>query len=457
MTEQAGVGDAGYGLGVARRRLRQRRAPRPLREQLRPQRALPQQRRRHVHRRDATRPASAAATQVGAGACFLDIDGDGDLGPVRGQLRRRSPTSNHVATTRHAAAPSYPGPAQLSRRQPTTLFRNNGDGTFTDVSAAVRHRAPSRDRAWAWSAPTTTTTATPTSSWATTCIGNFLFQNDGAGKFEEVGAGRGRRLQRRRRAARQHGRRLRRLRQRRPARLLHDRLSATRCADRSTGTWAARLFEDVTLQTGAAHGTFTHVNWGCGFVDFDNDGHRDLFVACGHLQDNIEQFDDTTLLRGPAPSSCGTPATASSSTCRTRAATACKSSSVGRGAAFDDLDNDGDIDVVILNSRRPPTILRNESAAGNHWLQVRLRGVKTNRDGVGARVKVVAGDLVQIDEVHSGRGYQSHCGSRLHFGLGSARPRRPHRGPLDRRRRRRLRERGRRPVAHDHGGQQQVG
>jgi hypothetical protein len=89
----------------------------------------------------------------------------------------------------------------------------------------------------------------------------------------------------------------------------------------------------------------------------------------------------------------------------------------GRGAAFDDLDNDGRIDVVILNSNDKPTILRNESVTGNHWIQVRLRGVKTNCDGVGARVYVVAGDLKQMDEVHSGRGYQSHWGTRLHFGL----------------------------------------
>ena len=90
-----------------------------------------------------------------------------------------------------------------------------------------------------------------------------------------------------------------------------------------------------------------------------------------------------------------------------------------RSAGFDDLDNDGDVDVVILNSRREPTILRNESPSKGHWLQVRLRGVKTNRDGIGARVKIVSGDLTLIDEVHSGRGYQSHYGTRLHFGLGN--------------------------------------
>jgi hypothetical protein len=89
-----------------------------------------------------------------------------------------------------------------------------------------------------------------------------------------------------------------------------------------------------------------------------------------------------------------------------------------RGAGFDDLDNDGDIDVVVLNSRREPTILRNDTVTDNHWIQIRLKGVKTNRDGIGARVKVVSGDLVQIDEVHSGRGYQGHHGMRLYFGLG---------------------------------------
>ena len=77
------------------------------------------------------------------------------------------------------------------------------------------------------------------------------------------------------------------------------------------------------------------------------------------------------------------------------------------------------MDVVILNSRDKPTILRNETSNDNHWIQIRLIGMKTNRDGVGARVKVVAGDLNLIDEVHSGRGYQSHYGMRLHFGLGN--------------------------------------
>ncbi len=89
--------------------------------------------------------------------------------------------------------------------------------------------------------------------------------------------------------------------------------------------------------------------------------------------------------------------------------------------AFEDLDNDGRVDVIILNSRSAPTILRNESPGGNHWLQLQFRVVQSNRDGVGGRVKVVAGDLTLTDEIHSGRGYQSHYGSRLQFGLGARR------------------------------------
>jgi hypothetical protein len=166
---------------------------------------------------------------------------------------------------------------------------------------------------------------------------------------------------------------------------------------------------------------FAHVNWGIGLIDFDNDGYRDLFICNGHTEDNIElrvrgaayrapnsllrnQGDGTFLNVSEISGNGLLPVHAS------------------RGAAFDDLDNDGHIDSVILNSRQHPTILRNESPGGHHWVQVRLIGVHANRDAVGSRVTVVAGDLAQIAEVHSGRSYQSHYGSRLHFGV-SAHPR----------------------------------
>ena len=91
---------------------------------------------------------------------------------------------------------------------------------------------------------------------------------------------------------------------------------------------------------------------------------------------------------------------------------------VSRGAAFDDLDNDGDGDIGVLNEGGLPTLLKNETASQGHWLQVTLRGTRSNREGIGAQVRVVTPDLTPMDEVHSGRSYQSHYGSRLYFGFG---------------------------------------
>ena len=177
------------------------------------------------------------------------------------------------------------------------------------------------------------------------------------------------------------------------------------------------LFDDVTNAGRAGRSAFPHVSWGTGLVDFDNDGDRDLFIACGHLLDNIHFIDDRTAFkvqnillmnRGnksfvDVSNRCGDGLAPVESS---------------RGAGFDDLDNDGDVDAAVLNANAAPTIIRNESEPREGWLGIRLCGTTSNRDGVGARVRVVAGDLDQVAEVHSGRSYQSHFGSRLHFGLG---------------------------------------
>jgi hypothetical protein len=180
----------------------------------------------------------------------------------------------------------------------------------------------------------------------------------------------------------------------------------------------AGFFVDVTRPAKAAQGTSHAVMWGNGLVDFDNDGDRDLFLACGHTDDNIELRDKhasyperNVLLMNTGQGKFVNVSDRSGDGLDVKRAS--------RGAAFDDLDNDGRVDAVILNSRGEPTVLRNESPGGHHWLQVQLVGVDSNRDGVGARVTVQAEDLTWVDEVHSGRGYQSHYGACLHFGLGS--------------------------------------
>jgi hypothetical protein len=361
---------------------------------------------------DVTKEAGVGnGHKVGAGTCFLDMDGDGDLDLyVANYLAFSSNTHARVQalTKLMYAIPRYYRPV------PDTLYRNNGNGTFTDVSADSGVGAHA---GWGmgiicgdYDNDDDTDVFIANDVWA-----NYLFQNDGNGHFEEVGLVAG---------------------------VAYDGGGQAQagmgvdCGDYDNDGWldfyltdyqneqstlyknlGIAMFEDVTFVTGAGAGTHNNVTWGNGFVDFDNDGKRDIFVACGHLQDNIEQFDDAStyhqeniLLMNTGDgkfvdvsNECGD---------------GLKVKLSSRGAGFDDLDNDGDIDVVILNSRREPTILRNDSANENHWIQIRLQGIKTNRDGVGARVKVVAGDLTQIDEVHSGRGYQSHYGTRLHFGLG---------------------------------------
>ena len=361
---------------------------------------------------DVTKQAGVAnGHKVGAAVHFLDMDKDGDLDLFVANYLNFT-YENHLMRT-SKGIPKYAGPMDFPP-MPNDLFRNNGDGTFTNVS---EESGVAAHKGWGMGGVCADYDNDGDTDVyiANDVYANFLFENDGTGKFEEVGLITGL-------AYDLHGDE-------------HGSMGID-CGDYNNDgrldfyqtCYAMELatlyrnlgdsmFEDVTLITGAGVGTFADVTWGNGFVDFDNDGDRDIFIACGHLQDNVELYDDTatTLARNVLLMNTGDGKFVNVSD---QSGDGMKVKLRSRGAAFDDLDNDGDIDVVILNSRAEPTILRNDSQTGNHWIQVRLRGVKTNRHGVGAHVKVIAGDLTLLDEVHSGRSYQSHYGMRLHFGLG---------------------------------------
>lgn len=412
VTEKARVADAGYGLGVAIGDYDNDGRPDIYVSNFGPKKL-------YRNNGDGTfSDVSDAAgvtdgNKVGAGAAFLDIDGDGNLDLY---------VANYLDFDFKKYVPKvinglhvYPGPLEFNPVQ-DVLFRNNGDGTFADITrqAGIEgHLGTGMGMVCADYDNDGDTDIFVLSD----VMPNLLFENDGTGHFAERGL---------------------------PAGFAYDGSGQVKgsmgvdCADYDNDgrldlfvtSYAADYpallknlggrFEDVTLRTGAAEGSFQHVKWGCGLVDFDNDGFRDIFMGCGHLLDNAELAEPgavykTTnlLLRNMGNGKF------------VNVSDQCGLSAMGkhtaRGVAFDDLDNDGAADMVIVNSREPPTVLRNMYYAlggKNHWLQIELRGVKTNRDAVGARVKVVAGDLVQIDEKHSGRGYQSHFGSRLHFGLG---------------------------------------
>jgi hypothetical protein len=183
-------------------------------------------------------------------------------------------------------------------------------------------------------------------------------------------------------------------------------------------------FEDATYQAGLGKHT-QYLGWGCGFFDMDNDGWPDILICNGHVYPEVEQlkteagypqrkllyknlrngrFDDVSLDAGPGIS---TPVAA-------------------RGCAFGDFDNDGDLDVVVNTVNDFPQLLRCDSRTGNNWIKIKTIGTKSNRSGIGARLKCVThppgekNPHSQMDEVRSGGGYFSQNDLRVHFGLGKA-------------------------------------
>ncbi len=365
--------------------------------------------------RDVTRRAGVArGNLVGAGACFLDIDKDGDLDLYVGNYIELDLQRHQLHFVRDI--PSYPSPVEYDP-VPDTLYRNLGDGTFADVSKESGIAAHA-GRSMGMICADYDNDGDTDVFICNDVQENFLFRNDG-GRFEEVAASSGV-------AFNMEGEVM--------ANMAVDSADFDRDGrlDFYTTNYQRQLpalfrnlghglFEDVSALANAGAGCFHHVNWGCGFADFDNDGRPDLFIANGHTEDQVERMDRSAMYRAPNVVLWN-----AGNGKFVEASPQCGGGHwplhVSRGIALEDFDRDGDIDVAVLNSRDRPTILRNmlhESGSKNHWLQIQLRGVKTNRDGVGARVLVASGDLVQVDEVHSGRSYQGHFGSCLHFGLGN--------------------------------------
>jgi hypothetical protein len=181
-------------------------------------------------------------------------------------------------------------------------------------------------------------------------------------------------------------------------------------------------FGDVTFAAGLG-GHPEVMGYGIGFLDYDNDGWKDLFMANGHVSPELDAYHvnvtyaEPKLLYWNAPAPGGGRRFVELSSALGPGIRILSSS---RGVALADYDNDGDIDIAINNLNAPPHLLRNDGGNRHHWIQIRTVGVKSNRDGVGTRVEVRTGTHKQVDEVRSGGSWLAQNDLRLHFGLGNA-------------------------------------
>ena len=362
---------------------------------------------------DATAACGVAGGEsVGAGVCFFDIEADGDLDLLAASyVDFRLERNVRRTIDGHAC---YPGPLDFPVA-PNVLFENRGDGTFEDISAAAGIGGHAGSGMGAVAADYDRD-GDADLFLANDELGNFLFENDGRGRFSEVGVERGFAFN------------------------LDGRPRGNMgldCADFDGDGWLDVIsttfsnelpvlyrnrrgtLEDVTRASGDLARALPHVKWGVGFADFDNDAHADLYLACGDLDQEVHRWKPSTAFRLPNVLLRNLGNGKFHDVSR-QSGSGLEPAESSRGAAFGDLDNDGDVDAVVLNSGSLPTLIRNDSVSSGGWLQVQLLGRQASREGVGAQVQIVCGQRIQTAEVHSGRGYQSHYGTQLHFGLGSA-------------------------------------
>jgi hypothetical protein len=369
---------------------------------------------------DATSRAGldAGGTRWGSGCSFLDYDRDGDLDLfVSNYLRfdlAAAPEPGAGANCLWKGVPVNCGPKGLPT-DTNLLFRNRGNGTFEDVSEPSGiARVTGRYSMTAAAADLNG------DGWidlyvASDSTAAILYRNNRDGTFTDVAVESGAAYNEQ--GSPQAGMGL----------AIGDldadgRLDIlkTHFADDVPALYRALgkgLFEDVAMAAGLGVQN-RHVQWGAGVPDLDNDGRADIVYVTGNVYPEVERSLPQYPHRGPrivfrnADGMRFEDVSAKSG----RGASSPHSS---RGAAFGDIDNDGDVDVLVMNMNESASLLRNDASGGNAWLAVRLEGAKSNRDGLGATVLVTAGDRTQARVALSQSSYYSHDDLRLHFGLGA--------------------------------------
>ena len=357
---------------------------------------------------DVTDSAGVAGSQLSSGCAFLDYNADGLLDLYVVNYVQFNIDTNPICSRK--GVPTYCTPEVLEA-EADRLYHNNGDNTFTDVTEKAGITAP------------------PGKGLGVVCgdvdndgdidifiandtTPNLLYINSGNGTFTEDALFAGVALSEDGQAFSGMGANL--------GDYDNDGyldVVITNFQDQVNNLYRNThngFFNDVSFTTGIGEKSLPFLAWGVEFVDFNHDGWLDIFVANGHLDDNIAMIDPV-----------GTYAQFNQLYWNNRGTSFHVSQiidqkKVSRGTAFGDIDNDGDMDIVVANLKDIPTILRNDGGNAENWISIKLVGSHCARDAIGARVTLNAGDLTQIREVKSGSGYLSQNDMRLHFGLGNA-------------------------------------
>jgi hypothetical protein len=358
------------------------------------------------------------------GGAFLDYDNDGDLDLYvanygswklpdddrRCDGARGLFAKNPVPKLRVYCSPKSISPARH------VLYRNNGDTTFTDVTEAAGV-ARTDGRGLGVAAADLNNDGRIDLYVTNDLCPNFVYLNRGDGTFDDVtessGAGYGPNGQTRAGMG-----------------VDTEDVNGDGLTDvLVTNFWNEALalftnlgrgmFQDRARTSGLWHDSVLWVGWGCALADFDNDGWPDCFVANGHFDDNLERLGYETPYAEPALLHRNVDGKKFQLATR-QAGAYFDSDHVARGVAYGDLDNDGDIDLVVSHMDGPPALLRNDTPSRRHWIRVCLEGTRSNRDAVGARIEVVAGDRTIIRQRKGGTSFASAHDPRLVIGVGDA-------------------------------------
>jgi len=369
---------------------------------------------------DVTRKAGLYNEEIrwGAGSCWLDYDRDGSLDLfVCNYIKldpEKLPSQNDIYC-QWKGIPVMCGPRGLTG-DTNILYHNNGDATFTDVSEKAGILKPGPRYSITPVSYDFDNDGWPDIYVAVDSEPSILFRNNHDGTFTDIAVMAGCAYSAD--GHEQSGMGV--------AVADYDcdgwfDIFKTNFADDTCNLYHNNgdgTFSDVTFASGVGINN-RYVAWGCGFIDYDSDGWADILQVNGHVYPEIDSHDVGQTFKNPrlVYKNLGNGKFKDVSA---EMGPGISEKFSSRGAAFGDYDNDGDIDALVLNMNDLPSLLRNDGGNAKNWIKLKLIGTHCNRTAIGARVRVITGKHAQIDEVHSGGSVMSQSDLRLHFGLGSA-------------------------------------